>query len=140
MPSQQSQTPAIDLYESFEARRQSAKTLLGFSLIYLTGYFSDPPASFHPELINALESDKEKRLLVIGFRGSGKSTFGSLALPLCDGSRTIVDDPAAVKDCARKDNKLRTYLATAEAREIATHANRNLAMAPPMVRSAGGSD
>jgi hypothetical protein len=57
-----------------------------------------------------------------------------------DGSRTIVDDPAAVKDCARKDNKLRTYLATPEAREIATHANRNLAMAPPMVRSAGGTD
>jgi ABC-type Na+ transport system ATPase subunit NatA len=82
MPSQQSQTPALDLYKSFEARRQSAKTLLGFSLIYLTDYFGDPPALFHPELVNALESDDERRLLIIGFRGSGKSTFGSLALPL----------------------------------------------------------
>ena len=46
------------------------------------GYFTDPPATFHPQLINALESDTERRLLIIGFRGSGKSTFGSLALPL----------------------------------------------------------
>lgn len=82
MPSQQSQLQAPDLYESYEARRQSAKTLLGFSLVYLHGYFSDPPATFHPQLVNALESDDERRLLVIGFRGSGKSTFGSLALPL----------------------------------------------------------
>jgi len=74
--------PADIFYDSYEARRQSAKSLLGFSLIYLTGYFTDPPALFHPQLVNALESDEEKRLLVIGFRGSGKSTFGSLALPL----------------------------------------------------------
>ena len=74
MPSQQTQSQPLDFYESFDSRRESAKTLLGFSLVYLHGYFSDPPASFHPELINALESDKEKRLLVIGFRGSGKST------------------------------------------------------------------
>ena len=57
-----------------------------------------------------------------------------------DGSRTQVLDPAAVKECARTDNKLRAHLGTQEAREIATHANRNLAMAPPMVRSAGGTD
>jgi len=82
MPSLPSQTQPLDLYESYEARRQSAKSLLGFSLVYLTGYFTDPPASFHPQLVNALESDEERRLLVIGFRGSGKSTFGSLALPL----------------------------------------------------------
>jgi len=69
-------------FESYDGRRESAKTLLGFSLVYLTGYFTDPPATFHPELIHALESDAERRLLVIGFRGSGKSTFGSLALPL----------------------------------------------------------
>jgi phage terminase large subunit-like protein len=55
---------------------------LGFSLVYLSGYFTDPPASFHPHLVHALEDDTLKRLLIIGFRGSGKSTFGSLALPL----------------------------------------------------------
>jgi hypothetical protein len=76
------QTTQPDLYEAFEARRESAKTLLGFSLVYLTGYFTDPPASFHPQLVHSLEDESLRRLLIIGFRGSGKSTFGSLALPL----------------------------------------------------------
>ena len=83
MSSQPNPPPILDsFYESYDARRESAKTLLGFSLVYLSGYFSDPPATFHPELIHALEDDALKRLLIIGFRGSGKSTFGSLALPL----------------------------------------------------------
>ena len=83
MSSQPNPSPILDsFYESYDARRESAKTLLGFSLVYLSGYFSDPPATFHPELIHALEDDALKRLLIIGFRGSGKSTFGSLALPL----------------------------------------------------------
>lgn len=74
--------PADAFFETFDGRRESAKSLLGFSLVYLTNYFTDPPALFHRELINALQSFEERRLLVIGFRGSGKSTFGSLALPL----------------------------------------------------------
>lgn len=69
-------------FETFDGRKESRKHLLGFSLIYLTGYFTDPPATFHPQLVHSLEDDKERRLLVLGFRGSGKSTFGSLALPL----------------------------------------------------------
>jgi len=69
-------------FESYEGRRESAKTLLGFSLVYLTGYFTDPPASFHRELFHCLEDAAIKRLLILGFRGSGKSTDGSLALPL----------------------------------------------------------
>ena len=69
-------------FDTFEARKESRKHLLGFSLVYLTGYFTDPPAAFHPQLIHALEDEKLRRLLIIGFRGSGKSTFGSLALPL----------------------------------------------------------
>lgn len=71
-----------ELFETFDARKESRKSLLGFSLVYLSGYFSDPPALFHPELIHALESEAERRVLILGFRGSGKSTFGSLALPL----------------------------------------------------------
>jgi phage terminase large subunit-like protein len=83
MPDPALQLPILDSpFDSYDGRRESAKTLLGFSLVYLTGYFTDPPAAFHPELIHALESDKDRRLLIIGFRGSGKSTFGSLALPL----------------------------------------------------------
>ena len=83
MSSQPNPPPILDsFFESYDARRESAKSLLGFSLVYLHGYFSDPPATFHPELVHALEDEKLKRLLIIGFRGSGKSTFGSLALPL----------------------------------------------------------
>lgn len=69
-------------FDTFDARKESRRHLLGFSLIYLTGYFTDPPATFHSQLVHALEADADRRLLIIGFRGSGKSTFGSLALPL----------------------------------------------------------
>jgi phage terminase large subunit-like protein len=81
-PTQAQKPPPESFFETYEARRESAKTLLGFSLVNLSGYFTDPPATFHPELVHALEDEKLKRLLIIGFRGSGKSTFGSLALPL----------------------------------------------------------
>jgi phage terminase large subunit-like protein len=75
-------TPPEAFFESYEERRESAKTLLGFSLVYLHGYFNEKPAAFHADLIHSLEADSYKRLLIIGFRGSGKSIFGSLALPL----------------------------------------------------------
>ena len=70
MSSQPTPPPILDsFYESYDARRESARTLLGFSLVYLHGYFTDPPATFHPELVHALEDDALKRLLIIGFRG-----------------------------------------------------------------------
>jgi predicted phage terminase large subunit-like protein len=81
----QPQQPTASLsltFDSFEARKEARKRLLGFSLIYLTGYFTDPPALFHPQLVHSLEDEHERRVLILGFRGSGKSTFGSLALPL----------------------------------------------------------
>ncbi len=53
-----------------------------FCLIYLAHYFYRPPAVFHPELMEKLSDHSIKRLLVIGFRGSAKSTLGSLALPI----------------------------------------------------------
>jgi phage terminase large subunit-like protein len=74
--------PPEAFFESFEERRESGKTLLGFSLVYLHGYFNEKPAAFHADLIHSLEADSYKRLLIIGFRGSGKGIFGSLALPL----------------------------------------------------------
>ena len=83
MPAPQPPQSSLSLaFETFDGRKESRKHLLGFALIYLTGYFTDPPATFHPRLVRALEDEKERRLLVLGFRGSGKSTFGSLALPL----------------------------------------------------------
>jgi hypothetical protein len=82
LPAQTPNTRPESFFDSYEARRESARTLLGFSLVYLTGYFTDPPAAFHAELIHSLEDEAIKRLLIIGFRGSSKSTLGSLALPL----------------------------------------------------------
>jgi phage terminase large subunit-like protein len=82
LPTLSQKTPPESFFESHEARREASKSLLGFSLVYLTGYFTERPASFHSELIHALEDDNDRRLEIIGFRGSGKSIFGSLALPL----------------------------------------------------------
>lgn len=53
-----------------------------FCLIYLSHYFYRPPAAFHKELMSNLSDYSIKRLLVIGFRGSAKSTLGSVALPI----------------------------------------------------------
>ena len=82
MPNPAPQALLDSPFGTFDARKESRKSLLGFSLVYLTGYFTDPPALFHPELMHALENEAERRVLILGFRGSGKSTFGSLALPL----------------------------------------------------------
>jgi hypothetical protein len=56
--------------------------LAGFTWVYLPHHFYQEPADFHPELIQCLEDPQEEMLLVIGFRGSAKSTYGSLATPM----------------------------------------------------------
>lgn len=53
-----------------------------FCLIYLTHHFYREPAVYHPELMEKISDFSLKRLLVIGHRGSGKSTVGSLAFPI----------------------------------------------------------
>ncbi len=69
-------------FDDNSTRRSLAKTLAGFCLVYLPHYLDHKPASFHPELLATLGNHKEKMIEVVGFRGSAKSTFGSLALPL----------------------------------------------------------
>ena len=59
-----------------------AKTLKGFCLVYLSHYLGIAPADFHPELLDILGNPDERMIEILGFRGSAKSTFGSLALPL----------------------------------------------------------
>lgn len=59
-----------------------AKDFRYFCLIYLAHYFYRPPAAFHPDLMAKLSDYGIKRLLVVGFRGSAKSTLGSVALPI----------------------------------------------------------
>jgi len=71
-----------NFYDDYETRRAMAKTLKGFFLIYLSHYLKFPPADFHNELLGVLGDHKERMIEVLGFRGSAKSTFGSLALPL----------------------------------------------------------
>ena len=71
-----------DFFEDYATRRSLAKTLAGFCLVYLPHYLDKEPASFHPELLATLGDHVEKMIEVVGFRGSAKSTFGSLALPL----------------------------------------------------------
>ncbi|MDE2001751.1 MAG: hypothetical protein KGI60_04285, partial [Patescibacteria group bacterium] len=70
------------LVADYDYRRRASKTLFGFCITYLNHYFTIDPAEFHRELIEHLGSDLDRMLIILGFRGSAKSTFGSLALPL----------------------------------------------------------
>lgn len=56
--------------------------LLGFCLVYLRHYFTVEPADFHFVLAKILEDPDEELIEIIGFRGSAKSTFATLATPL----------------------------------------------------------
>lgn len=69
-------------WETYDGRRETAKSLIGFCLIYLPHYFFLEPAEFHKELFREIENPANRFLEIIGFRGSAKSTIGSLALPL----------------------------------------------------------
>ncbi len=77
-------SPQLDAraWETHEGRRAAAKSLLGFCLVYLTHYFFLAPAEFHGELFREIEDPSNRFLEVVGFRGSAKSTIGSLALVL----------------------------------------------------------
>ena len=68
--------------DDYDSRRKLARTLKGFCLVYLPHYLNIPPADFHHELLDTLGNPNEKMIEVLGFRGSAKSTYGSLALPL----------------------------------------------------------
>lgn len=64
------------------ARREMAKTFLGFCIIYLPHYLRVPPADFHPEMLGLMEDWTKNLLAFAAFRGSAKTTFGSVAFPL----------------------------------------------------------
>lgn len=77
------ETSTIDITNP-ETRRHIVKTygLAGFTWLYLAHHFNLEPADFHPDLIAALEDKSEEMLEIIGFRGSAKSTYASLAYVL----------------------------------------------------------
>lgn len=63
-------------------RQEMRKALLGFSVLYLPHYLKLERADFHPEFMALLEDSSEQFLSIIGFRGSAKSSLGSVGLPL----------------------------------------------------------
>lgn len=72
----------LDKLDDPAVRVQVRREFLGWCLIYLPHYFTLSPADFHGKLIKELTDDEVEMLLVIGFRGSAKSVFCSLAFPL----------------------------------------------------------
>jgi hypothetical protein len=70
------------LVDDPEIRRAAAKTLKGFCLTYLPHHFPADLSDFFDEMAQALQDYDLKRLEIIGFRGSAKSTMASLALVL----------------------------------------------------------
>jgi hypothetical protein len=70
------------LVDDPEIRRAAAKTLKGFCLTYLPHHLPADLSDFFDEMARALEDYNLKRLEIIGFRGSAKSTMASLALVL----------------------------------------------------------
>ena len=80
--SSQIQSSDYDYAKDRNIRRLIAKDFRGFCATYLAKHFTIDPASFHEDLMHLLSDHNEKMLEIIGFRGSAKSTFGSLALVL----------------------------------------------------------
>lgn len=72
----------INIFDDYDVRRQLSRTLMGFCGQFLPHYLSLPRANFHDELFLLFEDWSIKFLSIIGFRGSAKSSIGSLALPL----------------------------------------------------------
>lgn len=71
-----------EMFDDYQIRKAFAESLHGFCLVYLSHYMQLDPASFHDELLGTLGDHNERTMSIMGFRGSAKSTFGSLALPL----------------------------------------------------------
>lgn len=65
-----------------DVRKQLRKTLKGFGLLYFSHHLYLAPGDFHDEMIAALESEIDEFVEIIGFRGSSKTTWGSLILPI----------------------------------------------------------
>lgn len=59
-----------------------AETLLGFMATCLPHYLTLQAAEFHFTLSDTLENDTSGLIEIVGFRGSAKTTFSSLAFPL----------------------------------------------------------
>ncbi len=72
------------MLNNYALRRRLVKTygLRMFCLIYLSHHFYRPPGVYHNEMMAKVSDPNIKRLLVVGHRGSAKTTIASLALPI----------------------------------------------------------
>lgn len=70
------------LLDDVNVRKDIRRTLKGWQLIYVSNYLTLTPADFHDELDTLLDDRTIRLLSIIGFRGSAKSSKGSLALPI----------------------------------------------------------
>src|ERR1035437_3425775 len=80
--SQPQALPSLEALENKGVRLELAKDFYFFCAIYLPHYFLLDGAKFHREMMQELTDVNNKRLEIIGFRGSAKSTIGSTALPI----------------------------------------------------------
>ena len=60
-------------------RRAAGEDFLNFVAIYLGGYFYDTLKPFHEEIMLACSAAELQNVLIVGFRGSGKSTIANTA-------------------------------------------------------------
>lgn len=72
----------IDADNPAQCIRAARQSFIAFCLLYLPHYFNLKPAPFHYQLFDILEDEEEDAVVIIGFRGSAKSTITSLAYPL----------------------------------------------------------
>ena len=64
-----------------EVRRRLRNTLKGFGLLYFSHHLYLAPGDHHDPMIAALEDESVEFLEIVGFRGSSKTTWGSLITP-----------------------------------------------------------
>lgn len=60
----------------------SSKSHLWFFHIYFSHYVLNPPADFHKEILEYTERNDITNLIVVAFRGSGKSTIMNMSYPI----------------------------------------------------------
>lgn len=53
-----------------------------FFTMYFPNYLKHPTAEFHKDIIRITEDRQNLLALIAGFRGCGKSTFGTFSYPL----------------------------------------------------------
>lgn len=63
-------------------RKRFRKSLLGFAMIYLGEYLYAASPDFQQEMTDDLQNPMMQFLLLMGFRGCTKSTWGSFILPM----------------------------------------------------------